>query len=130
MSDIESIKATVDQSLAIEKEGDLESWLTFFSEGAIFMPPDEMIVEGKDAVREWCRPYFEQFIIEESLSLDEIEVCGDRAFTRGINYFKFTPKEGGEAIEDHAKIVQILKRQSDNSWKFSLMIWNRDSPPK
>ena len=35
-----------------------------------------------------------------------------------------TPKEGGETVEEKGKVLEILQRQPDGSWKIAREIWN------
>ena len=76
-TDVDAINATYEQSRATQKEGDVDGWLALFSEDIVFMPPDQKIVEGKEAIRAVVQPFLQQFTIDESTSLDEVQVSGD-----------------------------------------------------
>jgi len=125
----EVIKALYEQKVAALKAGDLDLWFDIYSVDVVYMPPNEAIVIGKDAVQQWVQPYFEQFDIGEIYSLDEIEVFGSWAFARVAHTFTFTPKAGGDAIQQTGKAIWIFKQQDNGSWKCSHTIWNNDSPP-
>lgn len=125
-SDVSAINAAYERSVATQKDGDIDGWLALFSEDIVFMPPDQTIVEGKEAIRAIVEPFQEQFNIEESTSLDEIQVSGDWAFTRGTRDFRATPKAGGDTMQQRVKFVHVLRRHSDGTWKFSRWIWNGD----
>lgn len=127
-ADVDAINAAYDQSLATQKEGDVDAWLALFTEDVVFMPPNQIVVVGKEAVRAVVQPFLEQFTLEESISLDELEVSSDWAFARGTRQFRVTPKAGGDTLEQSVKFIHILRRQSDGTWKFSRWIWNGDSP--
>jgi uncharacterized protein (TIGR02246 family) len=106
--------------------GDAEAWLRSFTDDVMWMPPGEAGFAGKEAVRAWAEPYFEQFDMQEILSANEIEVAGDWAFAVQDYVFLATPKEGGEAAEERGKGIVILRRQPDGSWKIAYSVWNRD----
>ena len=110
-------------------KGDIEQWLTVFTEDVIIMPPNSAALNGKDATREWARPSFDQFNLEADITVDEVEVSGDLAFARWSYSTRYTPKAGGDAILGIGKELWIFKRQSDGSWKCSHIIFNSDNPP-
>jgi len=127
-SDADAIKAIYERSLVKQKEGDVDGWLDLFSEDVVFMAPDQTVGEGKESIRAVVAPLLEQFIVEESTFLDEIQVSGDLAFARGTREFRATPKAGSDTMEQRVKFVHILRRQGDDTWRFSRWIWNGDSP--
>ena len=128
-ADVESIKALFANNSSVINSGDLEGWIDQFTEDAIFMPPNSVILQGKEAGREFARPWYEQFNMEFDISVDEIEVHGNWAFARWSYSARYTPKVGGETIPENGKEIWILKRQTDGSWKCSHFIYNTDNPP-
>ena len=92
------------------------------------MQPNKASVEGKEAVLQWVQPWFDNFNIEDSHTIEEIEVSGDLAFARTMVTLMATPKAGGEALQMNNKVIWIFKRQADGSWKASHHIWNSNDP--
>jgi len=127
-ADIEAIKALLAHNSSGINSGDLEGWINQFTEDAIFMPPNSAVLKGKEAGREFARPWYEHLSMEFDLTIDEIEVHGNWAFARWSYSGRYTPKAGGETIQDNGKEIWILKRQSDGSWKCSHIIWNSNDP--
>jgi uncharacterized protein (TIGR02246 family) len=109
-------------------EGDIERWMTFFLDDVIFMPPNAATLKGRDATREFARPFFEQFNMETNITVDDVEVSGDLAFARWGYSGRYSPKDGGDAILENGKEIWIFKRQIDGSWKCSHIIFNTDNP--
>jgi uncharacterized protein (TIGR02246 family) len=128
-ADVQTIKALFANNSSVINSGDLEGWVDQFTEDAIFMPPNSAGLRGKEAGREFARPWYEQLNMEFDLTVNEIEVHGDWAFARWSYSGRYTPKAGGETIQDFGKEIWILKRQSDSSWKCSHIIWNNNSSP-
>jgi uncharacterized protein (TIGR02246 family) len=122
--EVEAIKAFLDQYEAIAEEGDAETYFTLWAEDIVFMPPNEPMVEGKEAVKAWAQPLFDQFSMQETFSFAEIEVIGHWAFARGTYEYQATPKTEGEAIQQSGHIVYMLKRQPDGPWKIARVIYN------
>jgi uncharacterized protein (TIGR02246 family) len=125
-ADIESIKDMFVNNSSVINSGDLEGWIDQFTEDAVFMPPNSAVLKGKEAGREFARPWYEQLSMEFDLTVDEIEVHGNWAFVRWHYVGRYTPKAGGETIQDNGKEIWILKRQADGSWKCSHIIWNKN----
>lgn len=123
-----AIKEWYEKKTTALKEGDPDGWIDLFLEDVVFMMPNEETVEGKEALRQWGRPYFDQFEMEEIYSLNEIEVSANWAFTRVAYTFKVTPKTGGETTQENGKGIWIFKRQADGSWKCSHCITNSSDP--
>ena len=125
-ADVDAIKALFAPFSTIVASGDLEGWLNLFTDDIVFMAPNSPITKGKDAIRGRAKRHFEQFDMEETISIDEIEVSGELAFMRYSYKFKITPKAGGETDHANGKALAILKRQADGSWRCSHYIYSLD----
>jgi len=54
----------------------------------------------------------------------ELQVFGDWAVFRGVLVGTVTPKGGGEPMPLANKFVNVLRRESDGSWKHVWDVWN------
>ena len=129
-ADVEAIRAVLANNAAVISSGDLDGWLDQFTDDAIFMNPNAEALKGVEASRQFAQPLFDQFAHDMEVTVDEIEVFGDRAFARWSFTWAFTPKAGGDTIQEKGKEIWIFKRQSDGAWKCTHIIWNSDSPPQ
>lgn len=50
-------------------------------------------------------------------AIEEMRVSGDYAFERGTYRDSMRPRSGGDTIRTSGKIMRILQRQPDGSWK-------------
>jgi uncharacterized protein (TIGR02246 family) len=128
-ADVEAIRGVNQQCLAAINSGDADTCPNLFTDDGVFMPPNEPMIIGKDAIRAWLQTAMDSFTFDNTWSSEEIVVFGDWAFDRGSSTSIITPKEGGESIKDAGKYIWILERQSDGSWKYARVIWNSDNPP-
>ena len=69
--------------------------------------------------------YLIEKLSEEAL---ELEIAGGWAFARCTYAVTLVPKASWQSTEDSGKLVRIMKRQSDGTWKVHLDIWNSDQP--
>ena len=112
------------------KAGDLDLWLSLYTDDTIKMQPDEPAIFGKEALRASFKPLFDNFTFEEMDIFDvEIQLAGDWAFTRCNFTATLTPKAGGEPLYMDAKDLCTYKRQADGSWKIYWDCWNSNVPP-
>ena len=54
----------------------------------------------------------------------DVQIRGDLAYEWGINRQKIDFPPPKKSFQNEGKIVLILKRQSDGSWKIVLESWN------
>ena len=129
-ADVAAIKKLHEEIDAAINAGDLDSFVSCFTDDAVRMPPNMPALVGKDAYRDMVQYFFEQNTgIEHDITTEEVIVCGDWAFARGTYTITFTPKAGGKPIRGIGKWMDIYKRQLDGSWKCYRNIYNSDLPP-
>jgi uncharacterized protein (TIGR02246 family) len=108
--------------------GDLDRWMSLWTESGVQMPPGEPPVIGKDRIRARNKGVLDQFTFNMGISNEEVEVAGDWACARGTYKATLTPKAGGEAIHVDGKYMTILQKQADGSWKVHRDIFNSNVP--
>ena len=128
VSDEEAIAGLLEEYFAALNAGDADGYLACFTDDAVWMPPDEPAIVGKEAWLEENPDPFTTFDLDLTLTLDEVVVPGDWAFARGTVTGTFTAAEG-EPVQVSGKNLWILQRQSDGSWKVWRSIRNSNNPP-
>lgn len=108
--------------------GDLETLLSLFTEDGILIPPEGKIIQGREELKEMLLGNQNQFkdykIIEYVHDFKEVKVIGDYAYEWGTYKGKYKSRETDEEITGSGKLLRILVRQKDGSWKVSRSIWN------
>jgi uncharacterized protein (TIGR02246 family) len=123
--DIAEIQALYKGYFKSAEAGDLDKFISFFDDNAIRSEPGMQAIIGKEAIKERFGVLFS--VADNSLTLigDRIiEVCGDMAY--GYNEVTLTskPKDGSPVIKTDMKVLTILKRQDDGSWKIYIDSFN------
>lgn len=127
-ADIEAIKNVIQQEITAVNAGDLESFLEVFAPDVEIIPPNQPAVRGEQA-RQWARNFMGQVAIQVAYSNEEFTVAGDIGVHRCSLDATFSPKDGGDSIQERGAGIHILRRQPDGSWKIAWDIWNTDAPP-
>jgi uncharacterized protein (TIGR02246 family) len=111
--------------LAAVRAKDIPRLSGMVTDDAVFLPPGFPPIRGKQAVETMYRSFFPRFSsVEQSVSMEEVQLAGDWAFAWGTEKFTLVPQAGGAPIEIEGKGMTILKRQPDGSWKFARGINN------
>jgi len=127
-ADVEALKEWIDRYCATVTAGDLEGYRAFWTEDVVWLPPHEPALEGIEACMGRNGPYFEQYDLVETMSVEEVEVADRFAYVR-VNYqFHATAKADAEPVEEDGKGVFILRRQPDGSWVSTHCVWNFNTP--
>jgi uncharacterized protein (TIGR02246 family) len=127
--DVQTILALEQNIFAAQNAGDLEGWLSFFTDDVFIMPPNEPALRGKEAVRAYNLPIWQQFDLHEETDEREVEAAGNWGYIRAHWKWTLIPKGGDDAVIDVGDSIWIVRRQADGSWKLSMAIWNSDNPP-
>ncbi len=120
---IDSVRTAFQEAVA---NGDVAGVLALYADGAVEMPPNMPIRNGKSAIEAAAGqdPPMSSF----SLTPVETDGVGDMAYDRGT-YAASVMIEGMEApIMDTGKYVVLLRKQGDGSWLMTAVIWNSDLP--
>ena len=128
-ADIAAVKEIGNQYAVACNTGDLDLYISIWTDDGVQMPPDAPAVIGKEKIRARMKPLFDQFIMDISVSIEEVGIGGDWAFARCTYTLSLTPKSGGETTMIDGKDLHILERQADGSWKIAIDCFNSNVPP-
>jgi uncharacterized protein (TIGR02246 family) len=131
--DRRAIEALHEKDMAASEAGDLFTLLSLCSDDCVMLPPGEAPIVGKEAIRASLQRDLEQEhgyrITEYIHDFEEVKVLGDWAFEWGRFSATAEPVAGGAPIRSSGKILRILARQADSTWKVARSIWNNDPAP-
>ncbi len=98
-----------------------------FAEDAILLPPNGKMIRGIAEVEKFFQASMQQEMTELTLTPVEIHGYHDLAYVVGTAEIRMAPSTGtseGEPFPALAKFTWILKRQTDDSWKIAVDVWN------
>ena len=114
----------------MDHKADAEFWA---DDGVDLLPGlDPMI--GKAKISAWLDSLTPQLagakMIYCTVDWKDIQIHGDLAYEWGINRQKIEFPPPKKSFEGNGKILLILKRQADGSWKVVLEAWNGSPQPQ
>ncbi len=127
-ADEAAIRAMTSDYTAAVAAGDLQRFLSVFSDDVVVMPPDHPTARGRDEFTAFVKPFFDEFTLLETISYEEIRVAGDWAVATFTYSFTTTPKAGGASSQELGKGIWLFGRSGDGAWKITHAVWNRDEP--
>ncbi len=108
----------------------MDAAVGFYTDDTIWMGPGVAPIRGRDALRAWLEPEWNDFtIVELSMPPEEIVVIDDWAYERHFEYLVEIDEVVGESTQYYLKGVRIFRREEDGSWKIARYIYNDDVPP-
>ena len=128
-ADIAALKEILNKYAATCHAGDLDGWISLWTDDGIQMYPGAPSRVGKEQIRAGMKPAFDHFILKIAIAPEmEARVSGNLGFTRGTYTLSMVPKEGGETSVFDGKYLTILEKQTDGSWKIARDCFNSNAP--
>jgi uncharacterized protein (TIGR02246 family) len=130
--DLAGIEALRQRDIAASKAFDVEGLLANWTEDCVGLLPGMEPVRGREGMRalllQAAPQARTQEILEYGESFEETQVFGDTALEWGYVWGSERPRAGGEVQRTRYKVMRVLQRQPDGSWRFHRSIFN-DAPP-
>jgi uncharacterized protein (TIGR02246 family) len=121
---MESIRKITDKIVTAMNEGDLQKFLSVFSDDAALFPPNEPPKTGA-ALYDMMSDFLNRFDIHFERYVDEeIVKAGEIAINHYSYVWTVTPTAGGETMKGAGHGIRIFKIQRDGAWKVTHEIWS------
>jgi uncharacterized protein (TIGR02246 family) len=116
-NDLRAIETINQRDVQFALAGDAAMMMSQWTDDFVLLPQAGPIMRGRDAIAEVFRAMERPEILEYVLDIQEVKVLGDHAFQWGTYHYRLRPRANGEAIRTSGKLMRILQRQPDGSWK-------------
>jgi uncharacterized protein (TIGR02246 family) len=100
--------------------------LTIYAENSVFMPPNQPVIRGKDALKTFYEDLFKSGASNLKLDIAEVSGHGPLAYASGSYEMDLKPASGQPA-RDRGKFLFVLRRMAD-TWRYEYTVWNSDLP--
>ena len=101
--------------------GDAESLAGMCAEGAWQMPPNQLPLKGREAIRQFWRQAFQWGKWDFTLETQDVDVSGPLAVERGKYVVRFTAGSGAPpgmaSFEDRGNYLVHWRHEADGQWR-------------
>jgi uncharacterized protein (TIGR02246 family) len=125
--DIAEIKALGSALDAAALAGDWDAIAALFTEDVCLMFPNGPTLRGREEFREWLGSV-EYSASEHRIEFQEVDGYGDLAYARGKGTETFIVTGMETPVTDTAKILSIVRKQAEGSWRIAIWMWSSDLP--
>lgn len=115
----EAINETLSDWATALRNADLDTIATLVTEDAEFWSHGEPPLNGPVALKQAFEPFFTQYKMHQDFHCQELIVCGEYAFMRGLEVNRLVSHDGGEVMEVKQRAFSVLRYGSDGRWRFS-----------
>jgi uncharacterized protein (TIGR02246 family) len=125
-ADIEAIKKINEEYESAHNAGDINKFVSLFTDDAVRFPAAGPALIGKKAIGDWLPQILDQYTVELKQVLVDFKVSGDLAFYHGTWTTTNTPKGGGEPFKLNGNVIVIMQKQADGAWKIICSGWSNE----
>jgi len=128
-----AIEALHQSDVQATLSGDVEQLVSLFTDDGVLLSQDAPPFVGKEAI---CAHMKEQKAQSDAAGMKVLQYAPairDLTIQDGFAYewgqFEAVQQtREGRRVEFHGKLLRVLNRQADRSWRFSRVMWNADGP--
>ena len=100
--------------------------LGIYAENSVFMPPNEPVIRGKEALKTFYDDLLKSGATGLKLNVGEVSGHGPLAYQSGT-YEMEVKRASGQATRDRGKYLFVLRKMGE-TWRFEYTMWNSDLP--
>jgi uncharacterized protein (TIGR02246 family) len=116
-NDLRAIETINQRDVQYALANDADMMMSQWTDDYVLIPAAGPILRGRSVIAHELRGLLSLEILEYVLDIQEIKVLGDHAFEWGTYLYVVRPRAGGETVRTSGKLMRILQRQPDGSWK-------------
>jgi ketosteroid isomerase-like protein len=108
---------------------DVNKTVSFYSDDAIVLPPNEAMKTTKEAIRKIWKDLLESpgLVISWTTTKVKVAKSGEMAYSSGT-YELSMSDASGNLVKDRGKYLAVWEKQPDGNWKCGADMWNSDLP--
>jgi ketosteroid isomerase-like protein len=126
MKDQTSIRERSDAFVKAFNAKDVGQILGVYAETTVFMPPNEPVIRGKEALKTFYDDLLKGGAAGLKLNVGEVSGEGSLAYQSGTYEMEVKGGPGG-GTRDRGKYLFVLRKFND-AWRYEYSMWNSDLP--
>lgn len=112
----ESLKKQHQKWIDVVNNEDIDAYANIIAEDAVWMPPGQQPIIGREAFKQWLAPFFERYSYNFSISEEQFIVSGDWAFERAKFTSKMTQNSGGDSMTHSGTFTVLWYGGKNKNW--------------
>lgn len=116
-SNLESIEQVENAITHAMETGNIEAYLSYFSNNVTIITPDKPSIWGKDALRTSIQSMLTDNNIQVSLTIQDWLLKGDWAFAHVLYQIQLSPKAGGIVKKNRGKELVFFHQVPGKGWR-------------
>jgi uncharacterized protein (TIGR02246 family) len=130
-ADLAGIRAADSAFMAAANAGDVDALTAVYASDASLLPPNLPPQKGRTAIRGFWGGFLNAYTVKFEIVSDTIEGRRDLAYNVGQYRFTAVPKDkANPGVADEGKFLEVLKKQSDGSWKYVVDMYSSNLAPQ
>ena len=125
-AEADAIRALDAAWVAAVAAGDADKAASFYSEDAVFMPPNEESLTGPAIRKSWA-DMMALPGVKLHFAPTRVEVDGDGEMAIDVGTYEFSFNPPGGKVEDHGKYAQVWEKRN-GVWKCAVDMYNSSVP--
>jgi ketosteroid isomerase-like protein len=126
MKDQASIRERTDAFVKAFNAREVNDVLGVYAENSVFMPPNEPVIRGRDALKTFYDDLLKSGATGLKLNVGEVSGHGPLAYQSGT-YEMEVKRATGAATRDRGKYLFVLRKMGE-TWRYEYSMWNSDLP--
>jgi uncharacterized protein (TIGR02246 family) len=128
-SDEQTLRDLDAQWSAAAAAKDLDKTVSFYSDDATVLAPNNAMLTTRDGIRKLWKDLFATPGVAVSWKVTKVEMSksGDMAYIAGT-YEMAMNDASGKPASDHGKYLEVWEKQADGKWKCGADAFNTDLP--
>ncbi len=124
---VRSVEAASVKDIAAK---DVDKWLSYYSDDASVLLPNEMMITGKDSIKAAFKPMLADpnFALTFQSTRGEASKSGDFVYVIGTYSMTTSSPRDQKPVTDQGKYLTVYKKQADGNWKAVADMVNTDLP--
>ena len=129
-ADLEQITALRNSYQEAFNAKELDALVALYTDDAYYLPPNQEMVQGADAIRQNLENHFET-LKGQDLVLTAVSTygVGDLAYDVGTDSQQVTPPGATDPVTIKGKYLVALKKDAGGAWKLAAVAVNLNAPP-
>ena len=111
-----ALKERHEEWIEVVNQRDIEAYADLLSEKAVWIPPGQQPIIGRQAFKQWLDPFFNEYEYDFSITGEQFKIAGEWALERAEFTSRMTPLDGENTMEHSGSFTVIWHRESDERW--------------